>query len=83
MGEVYEVRRLYVHKEFNNVTLFNDIALLTLKKKILMTNYVTPICLPEGADYLQKVGITLYRTNKRIKRFKEWDCTRKQNIETF
>jgi len=55
LGKHYEVRRVYIHPEFNNQTLFNDIALLTLKKEILFSEYVAPICLPDTTTNIKKV----------------------------
>ena len=56
MGSVYEVKRIYVHGKFDRETLFNDIAMLTLKKKILFNGYVAPVCLPHSEGYLDKVS---------------------------
>ena len=55
MGDIYDVKRVYVHGKFDTETLFNDIAMLTLKKKILFNRNVAPICLPHSDDYLEKV----------------------------
>lgn len=55
MGDIYDVKRVYVHGKFDGETLFNDIALLTLKKKIVFNRNVAPICLPHSDDDLEKV----------------------------
>ena len=51
------MRRIYIHPEFDNQTLFNDIALLTLKKQILFSEYIAPICLPDTITNIEKVSI--------------------------
>ena len=56
MGDIYDVKRVYVHSKFDSETLFNDIALLTLKKKIVFNRNVAPICLPHLDDNLEKVS---------------------------
>ena len=56
MGDIYDVKRVYVHGKFDSETLFNDIALLTLKKKIVFNRNVAPICLPHLNDNLEKVS---------------------------
>ena len=56
MGDIYDVKRVYVHGKFDSETLFNDIALLTLKKKIVFNRNVAPICLPYLDDNLEKVS---------------------------
>ena len=56
MGDIHYVKRVYVHGKFDSETLFNDIALLTLKKKIVFNRNVAPICLPHSDDNLEKVS---------------------------
>ena len=56
MGDIYDVKRVYVHGKFDSETLFNDIALLTLKKKVVFNRNVAPICLPHSDDNLGKVS---------------------------
>ena len=56
MGDIHDVKRVYVHGKFDSETLFNDIALLTLKKKIVFNRNVAPICLPHSDDNLEKVS---------------------------
>ena len=56
MGDIYDVKRVYVHGKFDSETLFNDIALLTLKKKVVFNRNVAPICLPHSDDNLEKVS---------------------------
>ena len=56
MGDIYDVKRVYVHGKFDSETLFNDIALLTLKKKVVFNRNVAPICLPHLDDNLEKVS---------------------------
>ena len=67
MGDIYDVKRVYVHGKFDSETLFNDIALLTLKKKVVFNRNVAPICLPHSDENLEKVSsfnvihLTAYR----------------------
>lgn len=42
--------RIVIHPDFNNLTLFNDIALLKLDQPVLYANNVQPICLPKPED---------------------------------
>lgn len=39
-----------LHPEFNNVTLYNDVAILKLDQPVLYANNVQPICLPKAED---------------------------------
>lgn len=42
------VQTLILHKDFNNITGANDIALLVLDKDLVFTSLVAPICLPSS-----------------------------------
>ena len=38
---------VFIHEKYNQITLENDIALITLNRKVAFNEYVRPICLPE------------------------------------
>ena len=40
------MKRYIVHKDFNDKTFNNDIALVELEDDVLFTDHVSPICLP-------------------------------------
>ena len=49
-GQDYDVKRIFVHPNFTiseNNHLYNDIAFITLKKRIDIQHHINPICLPE------------------------------------
>ena len=49
-GEDYQVKRISIHPNYtisSNNELYNDIALITLKKRIEIKEHINPICLPE------------------------------------
>ena len=49
-GQDYKVKRISIHPNFtidDNKHLYNDIALITLKKRIEIQDHINPICLPE------------------------------------
>ena len=49
-GQDYKVKRIKIHPNYtisSNNELYNDIALITLKKRIEIQEHINPICLPE------------------------------------
>lgn len=49
LGKSYRVKRIYVHQEFDNESLTNDIALIALTHRIDISNYINPVCLPKSS----------------------------------
>lgn len=47
-----KVKRVVRHKGFDSRTLYNDIAILTLDKKVPFSKGISPICLPSAASGL-------------------------------
>ena len=37
---------VFIHEKYDNKSLENDIALITLDRKVPITKYIRPICLP-------------------------------------
>ncbi|XP_025089725.1 ovochymase-1-like [Pomacea canaliculata] len=50
--QLLTVQTLILHKDFNNITGANDIALLVLDKDLVFTSIVAPICLPSSGSGL-------------------------------
>ncbi|XP_050419568.1 proclotting enzyme-like [Adelges cooleyi] len=46
------IKRVVRHKGFNQMTLYNDIAILTLDKPVTFSREVHPICLPQQSKAL-------------------------------
>ncbi|XP_075058424.1 mannan-binding lectin serine protease 1 isoform X2 [Mixophyes fleayi] len=45
--QVFQVKNLIIHPNYNSSTLQNDIGLVELSSKAFLNDYVIPICLPE------------------------------------
>ena len=45
---------IFIHENYNEDTLENDIALVIFEREIFLTDYVRPICLPKNLDEIQK-----------------------------
>ena len=45
-GKLYGAKKIYVHPEFDNVTLHNDIAVIVLSEKLKVGPKINPVCLP-------------------------------------
>uniref|UniRef100_A0A672FBZ1 Serine protease 56 n=1 Tax=Salarias fasciatus TaxID=181472 RepID=A0A672FBZ1_SALFA len=48
--QVLKVNRIISHPKFNPKTLNNDIALVELTNPVVMSEHVTPVCLPSGSE---------------------------------
>ena len=60
--QTLKVKKIVVHRQYDDVTTANDIALLKLERRIDFSSYggtVAPICLPKTADtyYGEKVTV--------------------------
>ncbi|XP_067898962.1 mannan-binding lectin serine protease 1 isoform X3 [Heterodontus francisci] len=47
--QVFRAKRIICHRSYNSSTFEFDIALLELPRKVTITDYVMPICLPENS----------------------------------
>ena len=45
-GKLYRAKKVYVHPEFDNLTLHNDIAVIVLSEKLKVGPKINPVCLP-------------------------------------
>ena len=45
-GKVYRAKKIYVHPDFDNETLNNDIAMIVLAEKLKVGPKINPVCLP-------------------------------------
>ncbi|XP_034558805.1 uncharacterized protein prss56 [Notolabrus celidotus] len=48
--QVLKVNRIITHPKFNPKTFNNDIALVELTSPVVLSDHVTPVCLPSGMD---------------------------------
>uniref|UniRef100_A0A667X8E0 Serine protease 56 n=1 Tax=Myripristis murdjan TaxID=586833 RepID=A0A667X8E0_9TELE len=48
--QVLKVNRIIPHPKFNPKTFNNDIALVELTSPVVLSNHVTPVCLPSGME---------------------------------
>uniref|UniRef100_A0A3Q2QZD8 Serine protease 56 n=1 Tax=Fundulus heteroclitus TaxID=8078 RepID=A0A3Q2QZD8_FUNHE len=48
--QVLKVNRIIAHPKFNPKTFNNDIALVELTSPVVLSEHVTPVCLPSGVD---------------------------------
>ncbi|XP_074545134.1 uncharacterized protein prss56 isoform X2 [Halichoeres trimaculatus] len=48
--QVLKVNRIITHPKFNPKTFNNDIALVELTSPVVLSDHVTPVCLPSGLD---------------------------------
>lgn len=48
--EDYQVIKVIIHPEFENQSLWNDIAILKLDRVVAMKQNINPVCLPTPAD---------------------------------
>lgn len=46
------VSEIFVHPEYDNYTVDNDIAVLKLERPLEMDDYVSPVCLPSTDDQM-------------------------------
>lgn len=57
-GERYDIRKLYMHPQYDENTLANDIAIFTVDRPIKFSATVLPICLPSpGKKTLKKASV--------------------------
>ncbi|XP_052744702.1 chymotrypsin-C isoform X3 [Bicyclus anynana] len=49
-SQVKKVERVIIHERYNNIKLFNNIALLKLSSAVSVTNFVQPACLRRGGE---------------------------------
>ena len=54
----YLPRRFLLHKEFDNITLDNDIALIELTEAIVYNDAIAPVCLPNGPPPIGQICTT-------------------------
>ncbi|KAB0799854.1 hypothetical protein PPYR_07734 [Photinus pyralis] len=78
----YEVEEEIVHPFYNRFTFINDIALLRLDKRVSLTDYVRPICLPKSQEDLATYGETLYTTGFGSNKMGTDSSTIKKKIRT-
>ena len=45
-SEQNSAKKIYIHPEFDNVTLHNDIAVIVLSEKLKVGPKINPVCLP-------------------------------------
>ena len=57
-GEWYDVKKITVHPEYDTNTFQNDIMLFTLKKRIVFSKTIAPICLAEPS--VSTINLTHY-----------------------
>nr|XP_029133224.1 serine protease 56 [Labrus bergylta] len=48
--QILKVNRIIPHPKFNSKTFNNDIALVELTSPVVLSDHVTPVCLPSGMD---------------------------------
>lgn len=48
--EDYQVIKIVIHPEFQNQSLWNDIAILRLNRVVKMKQNINPVCLPTSTD---------------------------------
>ncbi|CAF3808447.1 unnamed protein product [Rotaria sordida] len=46
--EIYGAKRIFVHERFISSTFENDIAIIRLDRPVIVTRYISPICLPSN-----------------------------------
>jgi elastase-2 len=63
MEQKISAAKIYVHEQYDNVTLANDIAILYLSKAVEVTDKVNFICLP-GAE--ADIGANVYVCKKNL-----------------
>ncbi|CDW54198.1 transmembrane protease serine 9 [Trichuris trichiura] len=61
-GEMIAVEKVYFHPKYNPLTLERDAALLKLKRKVKMSDKISPVCLPRSADEQPKNNSIAYVT---------------------
>ncbi|XP_078088504.1 coagulation factor VII-like [Mustelus asterias] len=49
------VSRMIIHKNYNKITIDNDIALLKLDVPVVLDDYAVPVCLPEPSFVLRQL----------------------------
>lgn len=54
-GRAYKVSRFRIHPEFNDQDpkLHHDIAMITLENRIIIDDFVNPVCLPKAEDFIE------------------------------
>ncbi|XP_075163211.1 ovochymase-like [Haematobia irritans] len=50
----YGIRRTKIHEQFDLKMIVHDIALIQLAQMVTMTNFITPICLPESMTFINQ-----------------------------
>ena len=58
--KLFQVQKLHVHPQYQNVLSGNDIAVIELSKDVQLSDFVRPICLPnrdEDVDFLNTKSI--------------------------
>ncbi|XP_076000850.1 serine protease 56 [Genypterus blacodes] len=48
--QILKVNRIIPHPKFNPKTFNNDIALVELTSPVILSNHITPVCLPSGME---------------------------------
>jgi hypothetical protein len=58
----HKIEKIFVHEEFDSINLFNDLALLILKKPAVLNENVQIACLPNPNQvfYSPKFNITAF-----------------------
>jgi chymotrypsin len=85
MNNSYKVSNIFVHENYKQTTLENDIAILKLEKPVKLSSNVTAICLPERLNktekkYLNKTGIV---TGWGLKSYSETSKQLQQTLLTI
>uniref|UniRef100_A0A336LWU0 CSON004308 protein n=1 Tax=Culicoides sonorensis TaxID=179676 RepID=A0A336LWU0_CULSO len=57
-----DVKRMFIHPAYKKPEVYNDIGLIELTRRVKLTPYVRPICLPTATEYkyLEKLTVTGY-----------------------
>ncbi|EFX87124.1 hypothetical protein DAPPUDRAFT_312683 [Daphnia pulex] len=76
------VRGVTVHEEFDSITHYNDIAILTLESPVVFTSAISPVCLPPAGSselYLNQMA-TAKGWGRTLEKGKNSDFLRHANI---